>query len=128
MAAPEAENQIARRVIDDLVDFSGETDVPKYMKFFLGQQIVEGRHFINRMREEPPTSRNLIAQLNALIAELEALEDLKEVYDTLMCLRDDRRGENAKLIGLNELITQADEEIEVKEAHVQMMEAARNFG
>nr|GEY02646.1 hypothetical protein [Tanacetum cinerariifolium] len=103
MAVPGAENQIASRVINDLVDFGGETVVPKYMKFFIGQQIVEGHRFINRMREEPPTSRNLIAQ-------------------------DDRRGENAKLIGLNELITQADEEIEVKEAHVQMMEAARNFG
>ncbi|GKE95704.1 hypothetical protein Tco_1580559 [Tanacetum coccineum] len=70
---------------------------------------------------------NLIAQLNALIAELEALEDQREVYDMLMCFRDNRRGENTKLIGLNELITQAEEEIEVEEAYVQMMEAASNF-
>ncbi|GKD88721.1 hypothetical protein Tco_1364228 [Tanacetum coccineum] len=101
MAAPGAGNQIARRVIDDLVDFSGETTVLKYMKFFVGQQIAEGH---------------------------KALEDLGEVYDMLICLRDDRHGENTKLIGLNELITQAEEEIQAKEVHVEMMEAASNSG
>nr|GEX59211.1 hypothetical protein [Tanacetum cinerariifolium] len=72
MAAPEPSNLVARRVIDDLVVFNGETDVPK----------------------------NLIAQLNAMIAEMEAMEDQKEVYDSLMCLREDKRGENK----LNDLI------------------------
>ncbi|GJW17134.1 hypothetical protein Tco_0024570 [Tanacetum coccineum] len=41
-----------------------------YMKFFLGQQIAEAR-FVLRMREEVQTSSNQIAQLNALIAEME---------------------------------------------------------
>ncbi|GKD16525.1 hypothetical protein Tco_1205683 [Tanacetum coccineum] len=75
------------------------------------------------MREEAQTARNLIAQFNALIAEMEALEDKGEVYDTLMYLRDDKRGENTKLMGLNDLITQAEEEIESKEAHVEMIDA-----
>nr|GEY00122.1 hypothetical protein [Tanacetum cinerariifolium] len=60
--------------------------------------------------------------LNALIAEMEALEDQGEVFDTLMGLRDDRRVENTKLMGLNELITQAEEEIEMKEAYVKLMD------
>ncbi|GJY48260.1 hypothetical protein Tco_0438216 [Tanacetum coccineum] len=128
MAAPGAGNQVARRVIDDLVDFSSETAIPKYMKFFMAQQIAEGHRFVNRMREEAQTARNLIAQLNALIAELEALEDPGKVYDTLMSLRDDRCGENKKLMGLNDLITQAEEEIESKEEHVEMMDAASNSG
>ncbi|GKF02281.1 lysine-specific demethylase JMJ25-like protein, partial [Tanacetum coccineum] len=38
----------------------------------------------------------LIGQLNALIAELEAMEDQGELFDTLMSLRDDRRNENVK--------------------------------
>ncbi|GKF33847.1 hypothetical protein Tco_0107047, partial [Tanacetum coccineum] len=42
------------------------------------------------MREEANTSRNLIGQRNALIAEMEALEDQGEMFDTLMDLRDDR--------------------------------------
>ncbi|GJZ63617.1 hypothetical protein Tco_0620038 [Tanacetum coccineum] len=87
-----------------------------------------GRCFVNRMREEAQTARNLIAQFNALIAEMEALEDKGEVYDTLMYLRDDKRGENTKLMGLNDLITQAEEEIESKEAHVEMIDAASNSG
>ncbi|GKA52183.1 hypothetical protein Tco_0745379 [Tanacetum coccineum] len=128
MAAPRAGNQVARRVINDLDDFSGETVVLKYMKSFMAQQIAEGRRFVNRMRQEAQTARNLIAQLNALIVELEALKDPREVYDTLMSLRDDRRGENIKLIGLNDLITQAEEEIESKEAHVEIMDVASNSG
>ncbi|GKD97827.1 hypothetical protein Tco_1381724 [Tanacetum coccineum] len=123
MAAPGAGNQVARRVIDDLVDLSGETSVQGYMKFFMGQQIAETRHFVNRMREEAQTLRNLIARLNALIAEMEALEDQGEVYDTLMGLRDDRRCENTKLMGLNDLITQA-EEIGMKEAQSMGMKLA----
>ncbi|GJX21096.1 hypothetical protein Tco_0223773 [Tanacetum coccineum] len=95
MAAPGAGNQVARRVIDDLVDLSGETSV----------------------------QGNLIARLNALIAEMEALEDQGEVYDTLMGLRDDRHCENTKLMGLNDLITQA-EEIEMKEAQSMGMKLA----
>ncbi|GJU25132.1 hypothetical protein Tco_1163753 [Tanacetum coccineum] len=95
MAALGAGNQVARRVIDDLVDLSGETSV----------------------------QGNLIARLNALIAEIEALEDQGDVYDTLMGLRDDRHCENTKLMGLNDLITQA-EEIEMKEAQSMGMKLA----
>nr|GFD01099.1 hypothetical protein [Tanacetum cinerariifolium] len=49
MAAPVGGNEVARRVVDDLIDFS-----------------------------EVQTSRNHIAQLNALIAEIEAFEDPRE--------------------------------------------------
>ncbi|GKC94877.1 hypothetical protein Tco_1160319 [Tanacetum coccineum] len=81
MAAPVEGNEVARRVVDDLIDFSGQTS------------------------------------LNELIAEMEAFEDPGEVFDTLMRLMDDKSVENAKLMGLNELITQAEEEIEMKEAY-----------
>ncbi|GJU10277.1 hypothetical protein Tco_1132673 [Tanacetum coccineum] len=79
MAAPNGGNQIARRVIDDLIEFSGQTSVDGYMSFFKSQKIAETRGFINRMREEANTSRNLIGQLNALIAEMEALKDQGEM-------------------------------------------------
>ncbi|GJZ28702.1 hypothetical protein Tco_0573349 [Tanacetum coccineum] len=91
MAAPNGGNQIARRVIDDLIEFSGQTSVDGYMSFFKAQQIAEIRGFINRMHEEANTLRNLIGQLNALIAEMEALKD------------------------------QAEEEIETKEAQIEAM-------
>ncbi|GJS51810.1 hypothetical protein Tco_0625172 [Tanacetum coccineum] len=73
------------------------------------------------MREEVQTCRNQIAQLNALIAKMEAFDDPGEVFDTLMGLRDNVRVENAKLMGLNELVTQAEEEIEMKEAQLECL-------
>ncbi|GJR66934.1 hypothetical protein Tco_0012999 [Tanacetum coccineum] len=124
MAVPNGGNQIARRVIDDLIEFSGQTSVDGYMSFFKSQQIAKTRGFINRMHEEANTSRNLIRQLNALIAEMEAREDQGEMFDTLMDLRDDREAVNTKLLGLNALITQAEEEIETKEAQIEAMNGA----
>ncbi|GJX85888.1 hypothetical protein Tco_0336662, partial [Tanacetum coccineum] len=109
-------NMVARRVIDDLVDISGETSVDGYMTLFKAQQVTETRLFVNRMREKAQTSRNMIGQLTALVAEIEAFDDPREVFDTLMGLRDNIRVEEAKLVGLNDLITQAEEEIEMKEA------------
>ncbi|GJT04992.1 hypothetical protein Tco_0839454 [Tanacetum coccineum] len=104
MAAPGPSNVIARCVVDDLIEFNGETSVSKTLSFFNAQQIVEGLHFVNRMRDEVQTCRTLIGQLNALITELEAMEDQGEVFDTLISLREDRRNENDKLLGLNDLI------------------------
>ncbi|GJR33268.1 transposase, Ptta/En/Spm, transposase, Tnp1/En/Spm-like protein [Tanacetum coccineum] len=65
---------------------------------------------------------------NALIAEMEALEDQGELFDTLMDLRDDREAARTKLQGLNELITQAEQEIETKEAQIQAMNEWKIFG
>ncbi|GKF38933.1 hypothetical protein Tco_0118994 [Tanacetum coccineum] len=121
MAAPGGANQITRRVINDLIEFSGETSVDGYMSFFKSQQITKSHGFINRMLEEANTVRNLVGQLNALIAEMEALEDQGELFDTLMDLKDVREVARAKLQGFNELITQAEQEIETKEAQTQAM-------
>ncbi|GKD14939.1 hypothetical protein Tco_1199346, partial [Tanacetum coccineum] len=76
---PVVGNAVARRVIDDLVDISGETFVDGYMRFFKAQQVVETRLYVNRMREEAQTSRNMIGQLTALVAEMEAFDDPGEV-------------------------------------------------
>ncbi|GJZ47826.1 hypothetical protein Tco_0601658 [Tanacetum coccineum] len=51
---------------------------------------------------------------------MEACDDPGEVFDTLMGLRDDVRVEQAKLMGLNELVTQVEEEIEMKEAQLEV--------
>ncbi|GJW77347.1 adipose-regulatory protein, seipin [Tanacetum coccineum] len=72
------------------------------------------------MQEEVQTCRNQIAQLNNLIAEMEAFDDPGEVFDRLMGLRDDVRVEDAKLMGLNDLIAWAEEEFEMKEAQLEV--------
>ncbi|GKC38942.1 hypothetical protein Tco_1051326 [Tanacetum coccineum] len=100
MAAPGPSNLVTRRVIDDLVEFSGETSMPKYMKFFFDQQTIETRCFINRMRDEAASARNCIAQLTSWIAKLEVVGDQEDVFDSLMCLRYDQRDENSRLMAL----------------------------
>nr|GEX11996.1 hypothetical protein [Tanacetum cinerariifolium] len=89
-------NLVARRVIDDLIDISGERSPLKYLKIFIEQKITDHRRFISRMRDEIRTSTNLISQLNALIVELEASGDYEEVFNLVMELRDDNRDEQDK--------------------------------
>ncbi|GJX62678.1 hypothetical protein Tco_0295578 [Tanacetum coccineum] len=80
-----------RRAIDELAEFSRETDIPKSTKFFKLQQISEAKHFIN------------------------AMYDPDEVYDSLKCLREDMLAENDKLMGLNEFVANAEEDTDMKE-------------
>ncbi|GJT19463.1 retrovirus-related pol polyprotein from transposon TNT 1-94 [Tanacetum coccineum] len=81
---------VARRAVDELMDFSAEKKVPKYIKFFILQQIIEARRFANLMREKAQTSK---------------------------------RAKNNNLIGLNKLIVEAEEDINVMEGHAQIMKA-----
>ncbi|GKA39717.1 hypothetical protein Tco_0732268 [Tanacetum coccineum] len=74
-------------VVDDLIELSGKTDPNEYLKLFVTQQIADRRGFIARMGPEVNIARNEVGQLNALIAGLEASEDVREVWDTIMCLR-----------------------------------------
>ncbi|GJT76209.1 hypothetical protein Tco_1042934 [Tanacetum coccineum] len=76
MTATGPDNVVARRVTDDLIAFSGEIAVPKYMKFFLVQKVAETRRFVNRMRDD--VIRSCIAQMTAVIAKLQATEDQDE--------------------------------------------------
>ncbi|GKF10058.1 hypothetical protein Tco_0047984, partial [Tanacetum coccineum] len=57
---------------------------------------------------------NLISQLKALIAELEASGDYEEVFDLVMELQDDKRNEQEKIHG--------------KEIDLEMLEAEGNDG
>nr|GEY21771.1 hypothetical protein [Tanacetum cinerariifolium] len=59
-------------------------------------------------------------------SEMEAMNDQEEMYDSLMCVRDSKRIETHKLMGLNEMIAEAEEEISMKEARVEIMEASIN--
>nr|GEU93968.1 putative ribonuclease H-like domain-containing protein [Tanacetum cinerariifolium] len=105
-------NIITRHVTDDLVAFSGETVVPKYMKFFLVQKVAETHRFMNRIREEAYAIRSCIAQTTAVITELQAMEDQDEVHDILLATKDAKCREESKLSALHEVIAEALEEIE----------------
>ncbi|GJS68325.1 hypothetical protein Tco_0682890 [Tanacetum coccineum] len=127
MAAPGSSNVLERRDIDEIVEFGGKTEVPKYMKVFILQEIFEAGRLATVLRDEARTVRTCLAHVNAMIAEMEAKDDQMEVYDSLMCLRDSRRIANDKLLGLNDMIAEAEEEISTYEGHVEIMDAASMF-
>nr|GEU70499.1 hypothetical protein [Tanacetum cinerariifolium] len=122
MAANGPDNVVARRVTDDLIAFNGETAVPKYMKFFLAQKVVETRCFVNRMRDEADAIRSGIAQTTVVIAELQAMEDQDEVHDIFLAAKDAKRSEESKLLALHEVITKALEEIESQRNDVDIID------
>ncbi|GKD26903.1 hypothetical protein Tco_1233117 [Tanacetum coccineum] len=97
--------------VDDLIELSGKTDPNEYLKLFVTQQIEDRRGFIARMGRKVNIVRNELGQLNALIAGLRALEDVGEVWDTIMCLRDKQRKAEAKLDDLQHWLTDVEEEI-----------------
>ncbi|GKB39163.1 hypothetical protein Tco_0884105 [Tanacetum coccineum] len=121
-------NIVARRVIDDLIDISRERLPLKYLKIFIEEQITNHRRFIARMRDEIRTSTNLISQLKALIAELEASGDYEEVFDLVMELQDDRRDKQDKMVDFNRFIAVAEENIHGKEIDLEMLETEGNDG
>ncbi|GKD51967.1 hypothetical protein Tco_1280943 [Tanacetum coccineum] len=90
MAAPGPSNVIARPMVDDPLEFNGETSVSNALSFSTPNKLLKGFQ----------------------------LKIGGEVFDSLMSLREDRRNENDKLLGLNDLIAQALKEIQAKEAHV----------
>ncbi|GKB63052.1 hypothetical protein Tco_0919238 [Tanacetum coccineum] len=121
-------NLVARRVIDELIDISGERSPMKYLKIFIEQQITDHCRFIARMRDEIRTSTKLICQINALIVELEASGDYEEVFDLVMELWDDRRNVQDKVADFNRLIPGTEEKIHGKETDLEMLEAEGNDG
>ncbi|GJU23828.1 hypothetical protein Tco_1157170 [Tanacetum coccineum] len=102
-------------VDDDLIELSDKTDPNEYLKLFVTQQIADRRGFIARMGPEVNITRNEVGQLNALIAGLEASEDVREVWDTIICLRDEQRKAEVKLADLQYWLTMAEEEIMEKQ-------------
>nr|GEX79365.1 hypothetical protein [Tanacetum cinerariifolium] len=124
MAGEGVQNMIARRVMDDLIVFSGETFPSRYTKFLLEQKIAESRRFVERMRSEVATSMDCIAQLNAVVAEFEGMENQEEVHDSWLATKDARRGKHSRLDGLNEVIDDAVEEIEKLKTNLEILEGA----
>nr|GEY65613.1 abnormal spindle-like microcephaly-associated protein homolog [Tanacetum cinerariifolium] len=119
-------NMVARRVTEDLIVFSGETAPPRHMKFFLTQKLAEIRRCMNRMRKEADTLRDCIAQLTAVIAELQAMADQDEVHDSLLTTKDAKRSEQSKLVALNDVIVEALEENETQEVNVDILDGGND--
>ncbi|GKC25096.1 hypothetical protein Tco_1027246 [Tanacetum coccineum] len=126
MAASGSSNVVARRAIDEISEFSGETETPKYMKAFILQEISESRRLIRVLRDEVDAAKTALGQVNAMIAEMEAMNDTFEYADSFGCLRDSKRMMGWKIMGLNQRIGDTEGEIRTFEGHLDIMDAAMN--
>ncbi|GJY71172.1 hypothetical protein Tco_0474875 [Tanacetum coccineum] len=97
-------NVLARRAIDEISECCGETETPKYMKFFIFQEITECRRLIRVLCDEVDIAKSALGQVNAMIAEMEAMDDPFEYVDSLGCLKDSKRILGWKIMGLNQRI------------------------
>ncbi|GKB01871.1 hypothetical protein Tco_0829915 [Tanacetum coccineum] len=132
MAGEGPADMIAKRVTDDLISFSGETAPLRFMKFFLVQKVAESRRFVNHMHDKAATARDCVAQPTALIAELQVMQDQKEVHDSLLAAKGAKKGEQAKLVAFNDVIAEALDEIETLKNNVEILDcigddAAKRF-
>nr|GFA92642.1 reverse transcriptase domain-containing protein [Tanacetum cinerariifolium] len=73
------------------------------------------------MRDEAKTVRGFITQLTVVIAELQAMEDQDEVHDSLLAAKDAKRGEESKLTAVNDVITEALDDIDTQEVFIGMI-------
>nr|GEU84933.1 hypothetical protein [Tanacetum cinerariifolium] len=74
------------------------------------------------MREEVDAIRSCIAQMTAVIAELQDMEDQDEVHDSLLDAKDAKHDEESKLLALHEVIVVALEETESQGHNVAMLD------
>ncbi|GKB75572.1 hypothetical protein Tco_0942467 [Tanacetum coccineum] len=97
MACSGPSHVIARRAINEIVEFRGETKTLKYMKVFIMQEVAEAKRFIMTLCKEAQSARSSLAQVRAMVAKMEATNDQDEYYDSLRCLRDSWRMGEGKL-------------------------------
>ncbi|GJZ41768.1 hypothetical protein Tco_0588654 [Tanacetum coccineum] len=82
-------NVIARRAIDEIAKFSGETETLKYMKVFSLQEIAETRRFIRVQREEAQIVRrglfrSRVAEYGARYAQVITVHTEDDSFTKLM--------------------------------------------
>ncbi|GJY24698.1 hypothetical protein Tco_0398356 [Tanacetum coccineum] len=97
-------NVVARHAIDEISECCGESETPKYMKFFIFQEITKCRRLISVLCDEVNIANNALGQVNAMIAEMEDMDDPFEYADSLCCLKDSKRILGWKIMGLNQRI------------------------
>nr|GEV55739.1 hypothetical protein [Tanacetum cinerariifolium] len=119
-------NVVARRAIDEISECCGETETPKYIKFFIFQENTECRRLIRVLRDEVDIAKSALGQVNAMIAEMEAMDDPFKYADSLGCLKDSKRILGWKIMGLNQRIEDSEGEIRTFEGHLDIMDATIN--
>ncbi|GKE38806.1 hypothetical protein Tco_1479361 [Tanacetum coccineum] len=73
------------RALNELMDLSSETEVPKFMSFFFLQRIAEEKAFANMIRDQvDQMERNKLKALTDMIAQTEDAIRRKEGHVDIM--------------------------------------------
>ncbi|GKB26449.1 hypothetical protein Tco_0865850 [Tanacetum coccineum] len=96
------------------------------MKAFILQEISESTRLITVLRDEVDVVKTALGQVNAMIAKMEAMNDLFEYADILGCLRDCKRKMGWKIMGLKQRIEDTEGKIRKFEGHLDIMDATIN--
>nr|GEX98696.1 histone deacetylase 14 [Tanacetum cinerariifolium] len=78
------------------------------------------------LRDEVDIAKSALDQVNAMIAEMEAMGDPFEYADSLGCLKDSKRILGWKIMGFNQRIEDTEGEIRNFEGHLDIMDASIN--
>ncbi|GJU48775.1 hypothetical protein Tco_1218330 [Tanacetum coccineum] len=120
MGGSNSSSGISGHALNELMDLSGESEVPKFMSFFFLQQIPEEKAFANMLRDHADHVRSCLEKLHITICEMQMVCSLVG-NDSLECLRESQEMENNKLKALTDLMAQTKDAIRKKEGHVDIM-------
>ncbi|GJX51565.1 hypothetical protein Tco_0278410 [Tanacetum coccineum] len=112
------------RALTELMQSSGETKIPDFMKLFINQHIAEENLFIKFLRDQADDVRSRLTKMNIMKHEMEAVEDQDAIFDSLDYLRETNKMENDVLVALTQLLELVKDEIREKETHVDIMDLA----
>ncbi|GKB34213.1 hypothetical protein Tco_0879155 [Tanacetum coccineum] len=87
MAGFGSSSGISRRALNELMDLSGKTEVPKFMSFFFLQRIAEEKAFANMLRDQVDQVRSCLDKLYVMICVMERVLG----NDSLECMRERRK-------------------------------------
>nr|GEY35306.1 hypothetical protein [Tanacetum cinerariifolium] len=105
MAGFGSSSGISGRAINELMDLSAESEVPKFMSFVFLKQINEEKAFANMLRDQADNVRSFLEKLYVMIYEMKRVRSLVG-NDSLKCPKESQEMENNNLKALTDLVTQ----------------------
>nr|GEY14378.1 hypothetical protein [Tanacetum cinerariifolium] len=124
MAGSGSSSGISGRALNELMDLSAESEVPKFMSFIFLKQITKEKAFANMLRDQADNVRSFLEKLHVMIYEMKRVRSLVG-NDSLECLKESQEMENNNLKALTDLVTQTEDVIRRKEGHVDIMELSK---
>ncbi|GJS24644.1 hypothetical protein Tco_0453276 [Tanacetum coccineum] len=110
MDGSKSSNDISGCALNELMNLSGESEVPKFMKYFFFQQMAELKAFANMFRDQAAHARSCLENLDVMIYEMRKVRTVAG-NDSLDCLKESHQIKSNKLKALTNLIAETDDSV-----------------